>query len=175
MDTNARFLLLYTQIQSRLYAFVLAVVHNRSDADEIFQETVLILWNKFETYREGEDFGAWAIGIAKNKVFEYLRHHRKKQQVFQETFYQQLSEQASRRSDDYPERMDLLKQCVQTLREKDQALLMMRYNQNLPIRTMSEATGRSCDSLYKAMTRIMVVLRQCISRKLEISGSCDGV
>ncbi|MBL7215512.1 MAG: hypothetical protein ISS71_07515 [Phycisphaerae bacterium] len=60
-------------IQAKLYLFILGAVYNRSDADELFQETAVVLWGRFDKYREDSCFCAWAISIAKNKVLEYLR------------------------------------------------------------------------------------------------------
>jgi len=55
MNTNgsehARFLRLYAGIQNKLFAFILSVVHNRNDAEELFQETSVILWERFDTYQ----------------------------------------------------------------------------------------------------------------------------
>ena len=41
---------------------------NQSDAEEILQETNLVLWRKFEEFPADSDFRAWAFQVAFNKV-----------------------------------------------------------------------------------------------------------
>ncbi len=41
---HSLFLNLFSKTQTRLYAFILMIVHNDNDAEEIFQETSSLLW-----------------------------------------------------------------------------------------------------------------------------------
>ena len=168
---NARFLRLYTNIQSKLYFYVLAVIHNRQDADDIFQETVVTLWDNFDKYQEGTSFGAWAIGIAKNKVFDYLRENKKTKKLFDDSIYSQLSELAEDKQDDFVDRQETLTSCIKKLKPSDDKLLTLRYHKSASMRQMSQMTGRSCDSLYKSMARIISQLRKCMKyKRLESNG-----
>ncbi len=159
---NADFLRLYHSVQGRIYSFILAVVHNRNDADEIFQETAVILWEQFDQFREGGSFGAWAIGIAKNKVMEYLRANKKLKMVFDDQFYHRISEIAQDRPVSGDGKIDTLNHCIGKLKENDRKLLTMRFRKNIAIKQIAVATGRSANSLYKTMTRILVLLRKCM-------------
>src|SRR5262249_6639134 len=49
--TYERFLRHFTRDQQRLLAYILTLVHDRDDAQEIFQETSLVLWRAFPTFR----------------------------------------------------------------------------------------------------------------------------
>jgi RNA polymerase sigma factor (sigma-70 family) len=46
--------------QSELYAYIYAVVRNREDTDDLYQSVCLVLWSKFESFRPGSNFFAWA-------------------------------------------------------------------------------------------------------------------
>jgi hypothetical protein len=50
------FVALITQHQPALYAFVLSLLGNRTDTDEVVQETNLVLWRKFDQFHAGSDF-----------------------------------------------------------------------------------------------------------------------
>ena len=67
-DRTELFVQLLTQYQQRVHLFILSLVPHRADADEILQETNLVLWRKFEEFRPGSDFRAWAFQVAYNKV-----------------------------------------------------------------------------------------------------------
>ena len=66
-QTN-EFLRLLMANQKRIYAFILATVPNRQDADDLFQETVLLMWSKFDDFQRGTSFVAWGITVAKYQI-----------------------------------------------------------------------------------------------------------
>lgn len=170
MNTNgtehARFLRLYTGIQNKLFAFILAVVHNRNDAEELFQETSVILWERFDTYQEEKPFSAWALGIARNKVLEYLRANKRSRKLFSDSVYEQIIRVSEGGTDDIPQRVSALKSCLKSLKDADQKLISFRFHENIPVKLLSQHTGRSADSLYKSLSRILHSLKLCIERKL---------
>ena len=63
--------------QSELYGYIYAIVRNWEDTDDLFQSVCLVLWSKFESFRFGTSFFAWARQIAKIKVSDFLRHKHK--------------------------------------------------------------------------------------------------
>ena len=58
--------------QSRIYAYILMLVHNHNDAEDLLQETASILWEKFDEYIPEKSFAAWAVGIARNKIYNFI-------------------------------------------------------------------------------------------------------
>jgi len=54
--------------QPRLYAFVLSLTGNPNEADDVLQNTNLVLLKKREAFRPDADFGAWAMQIARFEV-----------------------------------------------------------------------------------------------------------
>ena len=67
LDSN-EFVSLLTASQRRLYAFICTLVIDRTDADEVLQETNLALWEQAERFEAGTDFVAWACRVAHYKV-----------------------------------------------------------------------------------------------------------
>ena len=51
-----RFCLLFEQHGRAIYGHVRSLVPHASDADEVFQETCVTLWQKFDQYRPGHEF-----------------------------------------------------------------------------------------------------------------------
>ena len=76
---NAEFVRLWTLHGQRVYAYLLTLTSNRADADEIFQEVGITLWEKFDQFESGTSFQAWARRVALNKVrsFRQLRRIRR--------------------------------------------------------------------------------------------------
>jgi RNA polymerase sigma-70 factor (ECF subfamily) len=53
-----------SQHQAALLAYVLTLHPDRSEAQDILQETNVVLWQKIDEFRDGTNFKAWAFRIA---------------------------------------------------------------------------------------------------------------
>jgi RNA polymerase sigma-70 factor (ECF subfamily) len=53
------FIRLLTANQSRIYAYIVSLVPNFNDADDIMQETTTMMWERKEDFESGTDFVAW--------------------------------------------------------------------------------------------------------------------
>lgn len=169
-DTNSQrnhdFLSLYVQNQKRIYGYILSVVSNWSRAEDIMQETTLLMWRKFDDFRQGTSFSGWGIQIAKYKIREFRRKVRKETGLSQ-----QVLDALSDRAEDYytndDARMKALEACINKLKAEDYALIRMRYAGNSTIKGMALSLGRSIQGLYKVMARIHANLVICVRRSLE--------
>jgi RNA polymerase sigma factor (sigma-70 family) len=61
--------------QKRIYTFILALVPNHQDADDLFQETVLLMWSKFDSFTPGTSFVAWGCTIARYQILSVRKRH----------------------------------------------------------------------------------------------------
>ncbi len=164
---NERFVKLFALHQSVIFRYVLTIVPNHSDAEEVLQETAAALWRKFDEYRQGEPFVPWALRFA---YFEAIRHRRSNRHnalLLPEDLMESLAAEWSARSDLAEDRAQVLSDCVAQLAEADRRLLKRRYEQQGTIEQLAQATGRTANTLYKALGRIRRVLMECVDRKLE--------
>ena len=72
-DKNRLFLRLFLQNQRGLYAYVLTLLPHRADADDVLQETSLVMWDKFDADGPPTDFLAWGRRIAYHKVLDFYK------------------------------------------------------------------------------------------------------
>ena len=63
-ESRKQLVALLTQHQRRIFAYIYTLVPNRTDAEDILQETSLIICEKFHDFKPGTDFVAWACQIA---------------------------------------------------------------------------------------------------------------
>jgi len=70
---NADFVRLLKRYDRRLAAYVFSLVPDWNDAEDILQDTWVRLWEQFDEYRQGEDFGVWACTIARYLVMAYRK------------------------------------------------------------------------------------------------------
>ena len=74
---KSEFIRLWAQHGQRVYAHLLTLTTNDADADEIYQDVAMTLWEKFDQFTPDTNFLAWARQVALYKVrnFRRLRHH----------------------------------------------------------------------------------------------------
>lgn len=85
------FTTLFLEHQDQLYSYILAMVLNQTDADDLLQETALVMHNKFEDFQPDSNFLAWGMTIARNKTMN-LHQKLKTNAKFKEETVQRLSQ-----------------------------------------------------------------------------------
>jgi len=61
LNYDERFVNRLIELQPRLRAFIRSLVPFKQDADDVVQETNLVLCRKAGEYIEGSNFAAWAV------------------------------------------------------------------------------------------------------------------
>ena len=59
--------------QARLYGYIHSLIPDINDADDLYQQTALVLWNKFGEFDRARDFFAWACGVARGEAANFAR------------------------------------------------------------------------------------------------------
>jgi RNA polymerase sigma-70 factor (ECF subfamily) len=164
---STNFFRLYNNVQLRLHAYLLTVLHNNTDTEEVLQETAAVLWEKFDQYQEGSNFGAWAISIARNKALQFMQKNKQTRQIFDESFYDKVSRQAEHSSSDIHERVRALQACLEKIPEKGKKLLSMKFSKEMSYQRISQMTGYTPNNLYQLIWKMMRALRSCIEKHLR--------
>ena len=63
-DRNKQLMLLMTQHQRRIFSYIYTLVPDRHHAEDLLQESSLVICEKFDEFELGTDFVAWACQIA---------------------------------------------------------------------------------------------------------------
>ncbi|MFC1761776.1 sigma-70 family RNA polymerase sigma factor [Planctomycetota bacterium] len=170
-NKTARFFSLFMTHQHQLFSYLLMMVHNYTDAEDLIQEVAIILWEKFDHYDPQRSFLAWSIGVSRNVVLRFREANRRQRMVLDDQVYAFLDRYAQRGSGDTEERLDALRTCVSKLKPKDRELVSLHYVDRLPIKTIAQQIERSRYGLYQSFSRIHNLLQACVERKLKVTGS----
>ena len=165
--SESPFLRLFVTNQKSIYAFILALVHNYIDADDILQETSVVMWQKFGEYQPGTDFIAWGITIARYQVLKFFRLRSRSKVQFNDDLLHAISDSTEAQLADLDGRLRALRSCRKKLSEQDRSLVEMKYDQGIPFKKIAERTGRSVHVIYKNMSRIQNALLRCIDQILS--------
>lgn len=163
-----RFARLLATCQRRVFLYALSLLHNAADAEEVLQETNLVLWRKFDQYQPGTHFDRWACRIAYYEVLKFREKKGPTEQLFTSAFVESLAEEVDKGMDLLEARRNALAQCLGKLSENDRRLVMLRYHAQATTRGVAEALGRSVQGTRKALHRIRMALLACIERTLAV-------
>lgn len=160
------FIELFTKHQRKLYLFILAQVPNTVDAEEILQETNLVIWRKCDDFRAGTNFLAWASQIARYEVLKFLERRRRDRIQFSAEFVEQIADDAIVDPAELDTRRQALAICLSKLRPKDRELIDMRYTPGANGLSIARSLDRPVNSIYQSLARIRRTLLECVTRRL---------
>ena len=166
MSPSAEFVQLFTRHQRRLYVYILAQVPNPVDAEEILQESNLVIWKKCRQFQLGTYFFAWISRIASYEVLKYRERRRRDKLQFSDQFLEAVSREVESSEDRLDEQRKALHVCLGKLRPRDRELIQKRYATGKNGKGVAEILGRPANSVYQSLGRIRRTLLQCIKRRL---------
>jgi RNA polymerase sigma-70 factor (ECF subfamily) len=163
----AVFLELFLAHEGELRAFIGAVVRDAQAREDVFQEVARTLWRNFGRFDASRRFGAWARGIAANKVLEEHRRRARSPLSFAPEVVEAIRDAYDATEERPGAREEALRQCVQNLPEKSRTLLALRYGDGLKCTSIARRLGHSVDSVYQTLSRLRTALESCIRQRLE--------
>jgi RNA polymerase sigma-70 factor (ECF subfamily) len=156
--------------QRKVFLYALGLLHNATDAEEVLQETNVVLWRKFDDYQPGTSFDAWACRVAYFEVLKFREKAARDRRVFGGALVETLAAEAESVLDEFDERRDALEGCLTKLRDVDKTLVLQRYQPGATTRKVAESLGRSVQGTRKSLHRIRMTLLECIERTLAVEG-----
>ena len=141
------------------------------DADDLFQQTSLVLWDKFEQFDPSRSFINWSCGVARYEVLNFLRSRSRKRLYFSDELNLALIEaHESLEHEQLDDRRDALAGCMKKLRARDLELLETCYGRSVCIQEVASAWGRSTHSIHNSLRRLRRLLFECVRRSLAQEG-----
>jgi len=156
---------------SPIFNFVLRLVENKQDAEDITQEVFVKVWKNIKKFNQRKNFKTWLFTIAKNTTFDFLR----KKKV---TYFSDLEDKEGKNwvvdslADPSPlppeilERKELardLERALKKLPPKMRAVLLLYYNEHLTLRAIAEILDEPLNTVKSRHRRGLVLLKKLLS------------
>ncbi len=166
-ENSDKFLSLLMPNQKRILGYILTYVPNYADADDILQNTLSILWKKFDQYSPDTNFVAYANKIAKYEIMNYFRKtNNSKKLHFDESLHEIIESESVSTSRLFGQRIDALKECFKHFTTEDKQLIKMRYEQDLSFSKIGGRLRISSPAALKKISNIHSRLIRCIRLRL---------
>jgi RNA polymerase sigma-70 factor (ECF subfamily) len=170
MDQDKRtleFLKLFVRHQQEIYAYILTLVPNLHDADDLFQDGMIVMWQKFDKFMPGTNFAAWAIQIMRYQILDYRRNlARNKQVLLEDSLFEALIDHMPTTQDEAAARIEALRKCLALLDDRAKRLIKMRYERNTSVEKIALYLKLSRRHVYHVLGQINNVLLRCMRRTL---------
>ena len=160
----------FTQSQRTLYLFILPLVQTTADAEEVLQETNVVMLSKWAQFEPGTNFLAWCRAIARLEVFRFRRSRHHRVLLLGDDVVDLLADQMEEQPSDFELRRDALAECINKLRSQDRELIRQRYTTGSSGDSVAQQMGRPPNSVYQSLGRVRRVLLECIRRRLAEGG-----
>jgi RNA polymerase sigma-70 factor (ECF subfamily) len=152
---------------SQVLAYINALLLNWSDSDDLFQETCLVLWQKFDQFEPGTNFLAWALRIADNKVLKFRTKRARYAAFTADLRHAIMADVAERSADDATANLTALSGCMDRLADSDRKMITLCYGESIPVRQVADAMERSPQSVHHSLCRVRKWLLDCVGRELK--------
>lgn len=174
---NQAFDLLLSRNQSKLFSYILFVVHDQDLANDIFQETFVKVITKLQErkYVDSGKFSAWIMRIAHNVIMDWYRDNRA-QNIVEATEDNDLSNINSNScldhniEDRYINEQVLrdVKKMMNLLPPTQREIVFMRFYQEMSFKEIAETTGVSINTALGRMRYAILNLRR-MAKKSKMS------
>ncbi len=163
MASHAAFIRLFMPIQGDLLAYLLSIGVPPVDAEDVLQEAAVDMIDKFEGFRAGTNFRAWAYAFVRNEALRYFKTRARRPLALSPEAVEAI-EAIALESPEPPVLSRALAVCLDRLHRFGRSLLAMRYHENLSVSEIARRMNRPVDSVYTTMSRIRKALQECIER-----------
>ena len=170
-EARKRLMALMTRHQRQIFSYIYVLVPNRNDAEDLLQETSLLICEKFHEFREGTDFVAWACQIAYWRVRYSRQKFARSKVVFDQEIVDVVAQTAGDMTEELDDRHEALGKCLEKLHPRDRDLLIARYEPGGGVEEAARRSGRTVPTAYKALARLRKLLLDCVSTRLAHEGA----
>ena len=171
IEDRSEFLKLFLKVQPAVRSYLLSLLRNGVDADDVFQEVSLVLWERFGDYDDRYPFLNWAFGIARNHVARWRRAAPRAKAWLPPDVEEKLAVTYAELEDELAPRRTALRNCVEKLGVHARELLSLRYEKLWSLQQIAQARGMTLNAVNKALGKIRKALSECTgSIRLEEMG-----
>lgn len=170
-DGRKRLMSLMTRHQRQIFSYIFTLIPDRHAAEDLLQETCVVICEKFDDFAEGTDFVAWACQIAWWKIRESRLRFARSKVAFDQQTLESVARTAAELGGEMDQRHQALADCLKKLHPRDRELVLARYEPGAAVSDAARRSGRSLDAAYKALNRIRKLLFDCVSHRLAAEGT----
>jgi RNA polymerase sigma-70 factor (ECF subfamily) len=164
-DDNEAFVELMTRYQGHLHGYALSLTADPEAANDLLQETNVVLWENWREFEPGTNFKAWSFRIA-HFQFMALRQRRLRDRLFfGDGLVTAIAVEAKELDETYEQRVASLASCLKQLKPRWREIIRLRYSEGLAVQGMASKIGLSANAISQVLFRARKSLIDCVKRE----------
>lgn len=165
---NEAFDTLLNRHKDRVFSYILHIVKDREQAEDIFQETFVkaIMTIKQGRYTDSGKFSAWISRIAHNLIIDFYRQEKAENTVSTDSDVTDMLNRRDLAEKNIEDRLvseqiqEDVRRIIDALPESQREVLMMRYYRDMSFKEIAEATNVSINTALGRMRYAILNMRR---------------
>lgn len=153
---------LYHETHTSVYAYVISVLKNVHDAEDVLHDCYLAVHSAAANYSSSGKPMAWIITIAKNLCLMKLRERKKKAEVEDEDFF--INAQYNEDSRLTPEDAFILSECMNELSDEERQIVVLHVVSGFKHREIASFLDMALPTVLSKYHRALKKLKNSLSK-----------
>ena len=132
------FLTVFLANEREIFRYAAALVPTIGDAQEIVQQTAVVLWEKFDQYDATRPFAPWACRFALNIARQWMARRRRWKALLDGDLAEELALRREQLRSEFDSRLVHLEHCLEKLPAEQRSLVDGYYFQQSDVDTIAE-------------------------------------
>lgn len=152
--------------KKQLFTYLVRLSGNSTMAEDLFQETLIKVWNGLPSYKEQNKFSSWLFSIAHNIAIDAHRKNRNNERVDYADDYQNEVDNKSYVNDiENKELKDLIIDSLKHLPEKQRNVFLLRQHSGMTYKEIADTTGENLNTVLSHMNYAVKKIRKKLRDK----------
>ena len=165
------FIARFAHYEPDLRRFIRSLLPTSVDADEVLQQTAIVIWRKFEQYDPETNFMKWACVIARFEALAYRRKMARDRLVFREDVMELMADEGVEEIEPRRAEHVALEACLEAMPEKQRRFLTLAYTPGVKTKELAEEAGSTAAAFYMRLKRLRHQLLECVESKVREEGA----
>ncbi len=163
---SREYLALLMENQRSMYAMICSLLGNSERAQDVLQETNLVLWEKAAEYDRSRPFKPWALRFAHNQVLAFRQKTQRDRLVFDDQMLEDVRERTIVATETLENQLKSLDACLEKLPSQQRELIRRRYFEGIKLKQIAEDNSQSANSLAAMLFRARQALLRCMKTQV---------
>lgn len=155
---------LYKRTSSKLFGVCLRMLRDRSEAEEVLQETYTTVWRRAATFNSAKASAiTWLVTLSRNKAIDRLRQHREEQLDDPARFEELVDGQPTPAGDaETSQEHQRLQQCLDELEPQQQSSVREAFFTGATYNELATRCKVPLGTMKSWIRRSLMQLRTCL-------------
>jgi RNA polymerase sigma-70 factor, ECF subfamily len=153
----------FVRNRSALFALVLSLVRDFTLSEEVLQEVAVVVCDQWKDFKPGTNFVAWAMRIARNKIFNLTRVARREIVLAPEALEEVERASAVEVQSGW---LEALQKCMEGLEGRAGEMLVLRYREGLSGQEIAQRLKTTVTAVHMSLSRARSAVGRCVQGRL---------